>query len=254
MSKFLRLLRKDLEASRWPVGILSGLILLFMLFVRYKISTGWAVESAMITLALPLLFFAPWFVWQSFQTLRSEWKEDTVYTLLVLPVPGWYITLAKLVGLFVEYTVLLAVTLGGASLILGRIFLELTPPTVPIAWIIRNGFIVYLISLGILASVVIFIQLAFVVSKMVGRFQGLVALWVLVLANWLVGQMGMLLEPLFRWIPPIPLEQVFRLEQIGLELQRFDYYPAPKIGIWLGTILLFILTAWLMEHYVEIND
>ena len=167
MSKFLRLLRKDLEASRWPLGILSGLILLFMLFVRYKISAGWALESAIITVALPLMFFVPWFVWQSFQTLRSEWKEDTVYTLLVLPVPGWYITLAKLVGLFVEYTILLAVTLGGASLILGRVFLEFTP-TAPIAWIIRNGLIVYLISLGILASVVIFIQLAFVVSKIKG--------------------------------------------------------------------------------------
>ena len=253
MSKFLRLLRKDLEASRWPLGILSGLILLFMLFVRYKISAGWALESAIITVALPLMFFVPWFVWQSFQTLRSEWKEDTVYTLLVLPVPGWYITLAKLVGLFVEYTILLAVTLGGASLILGRVLLEFTP-TAPIAWIIRNGLIVYLISLGILASVVIFIQLAFVVSKMVGRFQGLVALWVLILTNWLVGQMGMLLEPVFRWVPPIPLERVFRLDQVGLELQRFDYHLAPKIGTWLGTILLFILTAWLMERYVEIND
>lgn len=253
MSKFLRLLRKDLEASRWPVGILSGVILLFMVFVRYKIGTGWAAESALLTVALPLMFFAPWFVWQGFQTLRSEWKEDTVYTLLVLPVPGWYITLAKLVGLFVEYTILLVVTLGGASLILGRIFLEFTP-TAPVAWIIRNGFIVYLITLGVLASVVIFIQLAFVVSKMVGRFQGLVALWVLVLANWLVGQMGILLEPFFRWVPSIPLQRLFRLDQVGLEPGRFDYQLAPKIGIWLGTILLFALTAWLMEHYVEIND
>lgn len=253
MAKFLRLLRKDLEASRWPIGVFSGLIILLMLLFNYKISTGWAPESALIAVSLPLMFLPLWLVWQSFQTLRTEWKEDTVYTLLVLPVPGWYLTLAKILALLVEYTVILAVTLGGAKLILGSIFSE-NLPLASLGWLIRNGLIVYLFSLCVLVAVIIFIQLAFVVSKMIGRLQGLVALWVLVLANWLVNQLGFLVEPLFRWLPPLPIDRIFRLEQVNLKFEYLNYQLAPKMGTILGIILLFALTGWLMEHFVEIND
>lgn len=253
MAKFLSLFKKDLEASKWPLGIFSGLIILLMLFFRYKVTQGWAPESVIASIAIPLMFLPLWLVWQSFQTLRSEWKEDTVYTLLVLPVPGWHITLAKILALVVEYTVLLVVIVGGSRLILGTVLAQMTP-TAPLSWIIRNGFLAYLVSVGVLIGVAIFAQLAFVVSKMVGRFQGFVALWVLVLASWFVRQLGMILEPFVSWIPPISLVKLLRLEEVGLEIQRLDFYLAPKVGIWLGAFLLFALTAWLMEHYVEIND
>ncbi|NMB01479.1 MAG: hypothetical protein GX971_08200, partial [Firmicutes bacterium] len=159
MRHFLRLLRKDLEASRLPVGFLSGITLIIMLFVRFKISSGaWAAENFVAAVAIPVAFMPLWLIWQSFQTLRSEWREDTVYTLLVLPVAGWKVMLAKLVSIWVEYSVLCVATVGGTLIFFGTFLEELFRALPSVSWAIWNGFMVYLLGLAILSSVVIFVQ------------------------------------------------------------------------------------------------
>lgn len=253
MRRFSKLLQKDLEASRLPVAFLSGITLLIMLFVRYKISSGaWPVETMLAAVAIPGMFMPLWLMWQSFQTLRLEWREDTVYTLLVLPVAGWQIMLAKLASICAEYTVLFTVNVAGALVFFWGPLEPLLAVLPSISWLLWNLLLLYLASLVALAGFVIFVQLAFVVSKMVGRLQGLVAIWTLVLANWAVSRLGLILEPLFRWIPTIPVHRIFKLEQlergIVLELRL-----APHIGLFLGTLAVFCLTSYLFEHYVEIN-
>lgn len=253
MSRFYRLLRKDLEASRWPLVFLSGITVGIMLFVRHRVSTGaWPPTGAIAAVVIPLTFLPLWLMWQSFQTLRSEWREDTVYTLLVLPVPGWQIMLSKLVSIWVEYTVLLAVTLGGTLLFFWGMLEDALRTLPSVSWAVSNGLLIYLASLAILASFVIFVQLAFVVGKMVGRLQGIVAIWTLVLASWLVDKLGMLFEPLFRWIPSLPLHRLLRLHELGRDV-TLEWNLAPEIGTWLGILALFWATSYLFEHYVEVN-
>lgn len=253
MSRFFRLLRKDLEASRMPVGFLSGITIGIMIFVRMKIASGaWPAETTVAAVAIPLAFIPLWIFWQSFQTLRSEWREDTVYTLLVLPVPGWQVMLSKLISIWMEYTVLLAVTITGTLLFFGRMLENFWNALPSMSWVISNGLIIYLFSLTILAFFIVFVQLSFVVSKMVGRFQGIVAIWVWVLSSWLVQKLGFILEPLFRWLPPLPLHKLMRLDELGRGI-TLDGNLAPLIGAWLGVIVLFWLTSYLFEHYVEIN-
>ncbi len=254
MSRFFRLLRKDLESSRWPLGILSALIIGFMLLVLFKLPpigvSDW--EMVALALALPLMFLPLWLIWQSFQTLRAEWREDTVYTLLVLPLPGWQVMLSKLAGIWVEYTVLMAVTIGGALLIFGNLLRSLFSVLPSLSWLVRNGLLLFIISLAMLASVVIFVQLAFVVSKMIGRLQGLVAIWTLILSGWLVDKVGILLEPAFRWVPSLPLHKVFQLQELRPDVV-VEWNLGPEIGVWLGVLALFALTSYLFEHYIEVN-
>lgn len=258
MKRFLRLLRKDLEASKLPTGLLSGIILGLMAIVRFKLGDlGSDYKSAaffaiVLTVTLPILFLPLWLFWQSFQSLRSEWREDTVYTLLVLPVPGWHVTLAKLIGILVEYSVLLVVSVGGGLLLFWRMiepFWNALPST---SWILGNAFLLYLVSALALAAFVILMQLAFIVGKLVGRAQGLVAIWTWILASWLVGRLGSFLEPIFRWVPPIPLHRVARLELLGRDV-LLDWNIASQLGTFLGVIGLFWLTSYLFEHFVEIN-
>ena len=253
MKRFLRLLRKDLQASLLPMGFLSGITIILMFFTRFKISTrGWPVEATLVAVAIPLVFLPLWLLWQSFQTLRSEWREDTVYTLLVLPIPGWKVMLAKLLTLWIEYTVLLAVILIGTLLFLGPVVQEAMEVLPSVIWTVRNGLLLYLFSLAMLAAVVIFVQLAFVVSKMVGRVQGLVAIWTLVLSGWFIDKLGMLLEPLFRWVPRLPVHKLFQLEDVRRGIV-IEWNLAPEIGTWLGILAMFVLTSYLFEHYVEVN-
>lgn len=250
MSSFLHLLRKDLEAIRWSAGIISGVTIGLMVFLRYRLATGWPQDLVSVLMILPLMFLPFWLLWQSFQGLRTEWRENTIYTLLCLPVPGWQIILAKLSTVMVEYTLLLTVIAAGnfAFNPLVQGFMA----SIPTLWLVRNGILLYLGGLFSVAFFVVFIQLAFVVSKMVGRLQALVALWALFLAFWLAGKLGWLLEPLFRWIPPIPLHRVFRLDEIGRNSTSY-WHIGFNTGKWLTALALFWLTGYLLENYVEAN-
>lgn len=253
MKAFLKLLRKDLEASRLPILFLSGITLAFMAITRYKIADGaWLPHAFVVCVAVPATFFPLWLIWQSFQILRSEWREDTVYTLLVLPVPGWQVMLSKLVSICVEYTVLFVVTAGGTLLFFGNLIQELWEVLPSFSWAVSNAFLLYLSILLGVVTVVIYIQLAFVVSRMVGKFRSIVALWTFVLSTWLVGKLGYILEPLFRWLPHLSLDRLFRLEALEMDI-IWELNLAPLVGVWIGNIALFLLTSYLFENYVEIN-
>ena len=235
MKRFLRLLRKDLQASLLPMGFLSGITLILMFFTRFKISTGgWPIEAAFASIVMPLVFLPLWLLWQSFQTLRTEWREDTVYTLLVLPVPGWQVMLAKLLAIWIEYTVLLGVTAIGTLLFFAPLVQEAMEILPSVVWALRNGLLLYLIS------------------KMAGRVQGLVAIWTLILSGWLVEKLGVLLEPLFRWMPKLPLHKLFRLDELRQGIVA-EWNLAPEMGTWLGILAILVLTSYLFEHYVEVN-
>ncbi|HPT83868.1 MAG TPA: hypothetical protein PLM25_08250 [Limnochordia bacterium] len=253
MKRFLKLLRKDLEASRLPVFFLAGITLILMAVLRWRIAQGaWHPQVSVLGVAVPLTFFPLWLIWRSFQTLRAEWREDTVYTLLVLPVPGWQVLLAKLAGLLVEYSVLFAATVGGTFLFFGGLMDELWEVIPGPWWLAWNALWVYVTGAFVLATLAIHVQLAFVVSKMVGRLQGLVALWVLFLSTWLTDRAALLLEPLFRWLPTIRLHEF-------LQLTRFDegiileWQPAGQIGAAFATVGLLFLTGLLFERFLEIN-
>ena len=253
MKRFLRLWQKDLQASLLPMGFLSGIILILFAITRWRIEAGaWPMEASFAAISIPLIFLPLWLLWQSFQVLRSEWREDTVYTILVLPVPGWSVMVAKLLTIWVEYTALLAVIIGGTLVFFTPIVREGMQFLPSMSWAVRNGILLYLGTLAILASVVIFVQLAFVVSKMVGKLQGLVALWTLVLSGWIVERLGGLLEPLFRWLPSIPLHRLFRLEELERGVVA-EWNLAPDVGRWLGVVGILVLTSYLFEHYVEVN-
>jgi hypothetical protein len=96
------------------------------------------------------------------------------------------------------------------------------------------------------------VQLAFVVSKMVGRAQGLVALWAWILAVWFSTRVSELLQPLFSWVPPVRLHELLRLDELGAGVLLL-VYPAKYVVFGLVTVLLFILTGLLFERRMEIS-
>lgn len=252
MKRFVRLLRKDLEAMRWPVGIFAGIMAGIMVFVRLKVSRGWPLETVpALTVLLPLAVLPFWLLWQSLQSLRTEWREDTVYILLSLPVPGWWITLSKLLRTWIEYTFILVLLVAGNLLLFSDVF-RMFLGDMSGQWLFRNALLLYLFSLAVIAVFVTIIQLVFVVSKMVGRLQGLVALWTGILALWVMGGVSRLLAPLFSWVPTVSLDRLFRLDEIG-RIIPMDLFFAPRVEAWLLVVALFFLTAYLLEHFVEIN-
>ena len=193
MIRFCLLLRKDLVASRLPVLFRSGASLALMAYVRLRLANSpvfvetaegnWTTGYLVLDVMLPITFFPLWVDWRSLQTLRSEWREDTINTLMALPVPGWQVMLSKLIGLCVEYTTLFVVTMGGFLLFLGRV-LELDRVLPGPTWVAVNAFWVYVGGLLLFAALAVEVKLAFVVGKLVGWSLGFVALWARILAVW----------------------------------------------------------------------
>ncbi len=260
MKQFLRLLRKDLETSKFPMLFNSALVIIWIGFLRYQFESNWSIRVIVGLMTIPLTFLPLWLIWQTYQSLRSEWRDNTIYTLLLLPVPGWQINLSKLVALLIEFTTVMAVyiiaTLSAFKVpiqyFIGDIF-----STVPLSWFLRNGLILYVVAMAIFARFIAFVQLAYIAGKLVGKVRGLIVLWVLFLATWLTQWMGYLLKPFFRWLPALKVHQLLQfhaLEPITHSSPEIIWDYSGNFGSWLTVIGLFILGSWLLQNYIETDD
>ncbi len=260
MRAFGRLLWKDLEISRLPMLINGGAAVLWHVFLRTRLLMGWSPETVAVLSLLPMAFLPLWFIWQTYQSLRVEWREDTVYTLLTLPVPGWKIVLSKLIALLIEYTVVVGVWVVSGLVVYWsplQILLHDLFQTVSLGWFVRNGFLFYFASLAVFAGFIIYMQVAYITARVMGRFHGLVMVWVLLLQTWAVNRIGALLQPVFEWVPHVPLYRLLDLSALPRTLvdptQGLFWDLSGSIGSWLAVIGLFFLGAWLLENFVEVS-
>ncbi len=253
MLGFLNLLRKDLSASRMHLGIVMGIILSMMAFVWLKITTGaWPQETSLIPIGLAILFLYIWSVWQASQKLNTEWKADTVYTLQVLPVPGWQVLFSKMASLWIESSALLGVIILGINIFARPFVQEIIAQGPSLVWIARNILVLHLLGLIIFTFIIVFFQLSFVVSRMIGRFKGFIELWVWVLAFGVVSKVSQWLAPLFSWVPAIPMHKVMALEELvdGASLRWFLH---PNLAVVTCIVGLFFLASYLFDNYLEVD-
>lgn len=253
MSRFFSLLRKDLSASRMSLSIMTGIILALMAVFWLKIITNaWPWESSLIPIGLAILFLYIWSVWQASQKLNTEWKADTVYTLQVLPVPGWQVLLSKIISLWLESTVLFGVIILGINIFAHPLVQEIMAEGPGLVWIARNIILLHSLGLIIFTSIIVFFQLSFVVSRMIGRFKGLVELWVWVLAFVVINKVSQWLAPLFSWVPAIPMHKVLRLEEFSAGA-TLRWFLTPNLAVVACIVGLFFLASYLFDNYLEIN-
>lgn len=263
MKAFLRLLRKDLEASKLPILINCVLLIGWLLLLRYRLAAKLPIEAVFALLVVPLTFLPLWFMWQSLRTLRSEWREDTIFSLLLLPVTGWQLISAKLVALVIEATVIVITYSGGILILFQNTIRSLLSDIltgISLTLLLKNGLLVYLGAVALFTSFLIFVQLAFIVAKLIGRFHGLVMIWVFILTTWLVDRMGYILQPVFAWIPDIPLDKLFGMNELLTVIKGenpaivWQWNISAEVGAWLAVIGLFVLSGWLLENYMEVNE
>lgn len=254
MKAFWQLLRKDLLSQRWAMGILLVLTLGWHIFLSTKVGV-WYREATLMLGLIPFSFIQLWVIWISFQIYRTEWSEDTAYLLLSLPVSSWMITGVKLL------TVVLC-TLFGVLVMLGSylIFLkadikpvwEIVYPYLATGWYKRN-----LINLGVLSlfyfiGSVILMHFAYLCSRMVNRFRGLVVIWVLLVSTWLTTKIAAILKPLLRWLPSIGMDIPLIENSLIQEIREFKIPAGPFVGQLLAVIALLVLANWLWEKQIEI--
>ncbi len=253
MKSYLQLIKKELRALRWYLGVLMFLTLGWHLFLATRVQR-WPAELVFGLGWIPISFIPIWLLWISVQMYRSEWNQDTAYLLLSLPIPGWQITTSKFLVVMIAYVFSVVLFAASFFLALGGSIMQIVGDCLtlfPTIWYLRTGLNAFVLSVLLVSSATMLTHFSYISARMVKRFQGLVMVWILVLSVWLMERLGYVIEPLLRWVPWMTFE-IGNYSQGMVHMGEFQMSLAPILAPWLIVVALFALGTWLWETQIEI--
>ncbi|MEJ8554616.1 hypothetical protein [Tepidibacter sp. Z1-5] len=100
------LYKKELNKFKKGTILFLGLVLIINIFFFYKTYNGWAIESGFLInmFLLPLTFFIPLILSES-KLISQEFKDNTIYLSMMLPVSSEKIFLSKFLAVITQYIV-----------------------------------------------------------------------------------------------------------------------------------------------------
>lgn len=218
-NRFIVLFTLEWRRGGGRLSIAAAMIALADLYflVRYGLLAP-TTEPFPVLPVFSLPFLAVLF---GFEALRNEWKEQTHYLLLSLPVRGRTVIGAKVLALALQLLVLAALAGSVAWWFLNASFPNAAVPFRPSD--VAAGFPVWVKLLAATSAFLPLLNLAaagllsFLIGQTIGRGRwlltglvGFVALWVLI-----ESRVFMLAEQLFQFLPDVNLEPYFAATPIG---------------------------------------
>jgi len=245
---FRTLFKKDLLLGKNESLLILGFIVLGNIFLYYKSQTTipaevWPVEAA-FGLSSVLLSFIPLSIFfRSFASISSEWKENTVYMMMSLPVSGTMILLSKVLSLITRLLILLIVALPFTA-----IFFMKMPLTQMFVNIDIDMNLVKIISMyvGILILMYILYLVIAIFSAQIGtlvkKFSGLFTFIIFIVMNMVVSK---LIEISYRGIG-------FR--SVNLDYGHFQVDMIPFTDFLIASSIIMVITAAVFFVTAKIYD
>lgn len=244
--------KKELLGNRSLTLFLLGAFTVWTLWLLSKAGT-WAPEALLAAYLAPATGIVPmWALWTAVQLYRQEWRENTSYLMLSLPVRAWKITTAKLAALLTGAVGFSLLFLAGTWMLLMRtgVWADLVHRNafalVPLEWMVKTGFMIYTGILAGLIVVALAAQFAYVFSRLFARFQGLVMLWTWLLTFWLMAWTADVGGRLLAFLPDFQL----RLLSVRSGVPEFEVVVIESGPIW-ATLLFVIGLFWLLNAVLE---
>lgn len=266
-SAFKSLLWKEFrQAAPTSALILAGIVgwLVFLYTRMGEWSSGHILGFGF----LPLYFLPFWVLIRGYEGFRREWAGQHQHLLLMLPVPSWWVTAAKLLVAWVECT------LYGLTVALGLFVLEgplknpaftpdglnVTPERLEaIRSIIFKDFLRLLpLALLAIAIAIVLAQVSWAVAQLFRRGQGVVANVAFLLGCWFMLRIGYLASLALGWLPSIRLLEFPEMAMSSeggmtwVSTVGIWIHPAPIVGVAAAGALFFWLTSWLLERLLEV--
>lgn len=255
--KFWRLYSKELKESM-NFAVLFAIIGVGWLIFLSTQQVNWGSETIFGLSFIPLSLLPLYVLFKGFRSFQSEWKSETIYTLLSLPVPRWYLLCAKFLAAMTIVTVLSIIFLLGIYLdsrlfIIVNVFHNISR-NFGMGFYLQLFLYSYLI-LWIFCAIGYFLsQLSYLVSKLFNRFSGLISGITFLFTIWIVIRIGAILGKLFFWLPDLSLVNLsnYRNQMFILQRDVICFDITPFIGIIVASIGLFFLGGWLLEKVLEV--
>ena len=251
MKSWLELYKKEIYANIFFTTVVSILVLVWELFLFYKLN-AWPAELVFGLSFVPFGFFPFLMLWQGYHSFNREWKDETIYFLLSLPRSGWQLTLSKLSAGMTVYTAISIFTMIIIYFVnqnqIYR-FLSMMPEFIDWFYIIKMMVKVLLGYLVLGLAIFSFSQFSNLISQFYNRFRGLISIVVYMISVYLVYRVGYLLSYLLEWLPDIPVQGMFNP---GNMMQKVYIGSGSLIGSLIVLTVIFLTGSWLLENHLEV--
>ncbi len=254
---------KDLAMERGQLAALSGLVILWQLFLISGLSHEWRMpepeEMLGVGVIVPGLLLPFWTVFSAYNGLRTEWAGRHSQLLLSLPVPRCTLLVVKLAVVMTGATLLSAVTVLGAALIfrpnpyvvVGLVGQE---ELVPLGALLAQGLKIYLLFwLGLLAGAAA-TQFAYLVGRLLPRRAWLLNALAFIGGLWLMLRFGTLVGA-FSAHPDAPWPRMtivwWQLANDFLQVLHLGINLAPIGAALIVALGLFLFGCWLLDRLVD---
>ncbi|MFD0674630.1 hypothetical protein [Cohnella sp. GCM10027633] len=245
---FRKLFLKELRGALPLYAVFCGAVLLLHLFLLYKNDDWDQAYISSFSLLLPYIFAGTMAVGLGYYQLHAEWRTNTVYLLLSLPVRGWKVLAAKLsatIALLAATSLWIAASYAATLLPTNwremNMNDQVTESFPSLLNMAANALWMYLFFV---AFFIVVVQFAFLCGQLVARFKWFVVFVSFFAALWLVIKLNPLLSDALRWTPEMMIG--------GNELEKLYMHSGPFIGLALLGAALAWLNGYIFEKEVEV--
>jgi hypothetical protein len=204
---FRKLYLKEVKSILPLFGVFLVAVVLLHFFILYKRESLDMDLIFALSLVTPFILAAIVAIGTGYYQLHVEWKTNSIYLLLALPIRGWKVLTAKLAAVF---SLLVLVSIGIAVsfiVILLRVKWSEFMSTDDFSLVLPTFINVtanssWMYGLAILFLIVI-AQFAFLCGQLVSKFKWVVELGAFFAALWLVIRIHPLVSNLLIWMPDI---------------------------------------------------
>lgn len=251
--QFWHLYKKELREGA-PFAIVLGILIAGLLIFLTVMKARWGADAALGLSFTPLGIIPFYVLFQGFTAFRSEWKEDTIFTVMSLPVPGWFFCATKLFATMTYFTLMTILNVGLAVIlnwgIIKHLF-ENIPNIIGLMQIVKVAILMYLVYWLLTGISYIIGQFSFLTSRLVNKGKALIGGLTALTTFWLFFRLGGFLTSLLSWLPDL---------NVGFWNYQNGFYHTQVVAVdvapWLALILvsggLIYLGAWLLERILEV--
>jgi hypothetical protein len=245
---FRRLFNKEARSLLPIYAVFLIAVVLLHLFILYKSRTWDDDAFVVLSAVLPGLFAGAIAVGAGYYQLHSEWKTNSIYLLMSLPVRGWRVLLAKLTANMVLLMGTIAGMVASFVLILLRDkwpewrAADEIPPVAPTLLNVAFQFI--WMSALVLFFLLVLVQFAYLCGQVVSKLRWIVVAAAFLGVLWLTLRMSPPIADLLQWMPDI---------HFGGEDTDVTYlHSGPFLALFLMGAGLAWLNGILYEKVVEV--
>lgn len=203
---------------------------------------------------IPLFFLPLIMIFLAYNSYRSEWGNNTIYLLKILPRRGYEINLAKFLPALIYYlflsAALITVNIYFNQELIARILNE--APEL-IGRQMSRQFLIISYSVYIISGIQLYLitQFSYIIASFYNRFRLLISILVFILSHYLILRIGGFFNYLFNWLPDFPVT-VFMESPAGVTESTIYVGSAPLIVIMLLMTGLFFLNSRLIASDVDV--